>query len=160
MIPRRIIWHHSADASPEHQFAKIDAYHRKQRFPKSTLGYYVGYHYVIESDGSVKQARTPTEIGAHDKDENVNSIGICLAGDFTRTQPTEKQAAAAALLTAQLCSIFKIPITRIEPHRWDDDTQCPGLALADDWLVTQYLKRHKNTLHRVFWWLGHRLNVL
>lgn len=160
MTPKRIIWHHSADKSDGPQFDKINKYHKSRKFPNSSLGFYVGYHYVIEQNGDTVQARTPTEIGAHDTGENLNSIGICLAGDFTTSQPTEHQAAAAARLVHRLCTDFKIPITRVEPHRWDDDTACPGAALPDNWLIHQYLSRHAAPLVRLFWWLGERFNLL
>lgn len=160
MAPQRIIWHHSADPTTEHQFNKINEYHRQRDFPVSSLGFYVGYHWLIEYDGTLKQARKETEIGAHDTGENLNSIGICLAGDFGKSLPSEAQAATAALLVSQIRAKWNIPLTRFEPHRIDDDTSCPGFRLPDNWLIKQYLERHSDPLHRLFWWLGERLKLL
>ena len=160
MTPQRIIWHHSADVSSDPQFEKIDRYHKKQSFPKSSMGYFVGYHYLIEYDGTIKQARAESEIGAHDAGENPNSLGICLTGDFNILMPTEAQAISAALLVGQIRSRWNIPVTRIEPHRWDDTTDCPGKLLPDNWLVKEYLKRDASPLIRFFQQVGEYFKLL
>lgn len=157
MKPQRIIWHHSAINAKRLQFNEIDVYHKTRDFPRSSLGYYVGYHYLVEYDGTVRQARTEEEIGAHDTGENLNSIGICLAGDFTAQLPTEQQAAAVAALVREIRGRHSIPIARIEPHRWDDDTACPGAYLPDNWLVKTYLSREKGLLAKVFYLVGLQL---
>ena len=154
MKPERIIWHHSADPATIPQFAKIDRYHKSRTFPISSMGYYVGYHWVVERDGTVKQAREENEIGAHDTGENLNSIGICLAGDFNVHTPTLEQTAAAARLLGEIRARWSIPITRIEPHRWDDQTDCPGRLLGDNWLTEQYLQREVNGIAKAFLWIG------
>jgi N-acetyl-anhydromuramyl-L-alanine amidase AmpD len=158
--PSRIVWHHSADNSTKAQFAKIDAYHKTRDFPKSSLGFYVGYHYLIEHDGRIIQARKETEIGAHDTGENINSIGICLAGNFNITYPTTEQAISAAQLIKDIRTRFNIPITRIEPHRWDDTTDCPGTLLPDNWLIEQFLKYEGSVATQVFHWLGKTYNLI
>jgi len=40
----------------------------------------IGYHYVIERDAAVKKGRNNSEIGAHCRGDNEDSIGICLVG--------------------------------------------------------------------------------
>ena len=40
----------------------------------------IGYHWVIERDGTVKQGRPIDDWGAHVKGHNHESIGICLVG--------------------------------------------------------------------------------
>lgn len=40
----------------------------------------IGYHYVIRRNGALEPGRAETEIGAHSKGHNANSIGICLVG--------------------------------------------------------------------------------
>lgn len=160
MIPTRIIWHHSADATQAHQFSKIDRFHKERGFPISSMGFYVGYHWLIEQDGTVLQAREENEIGAHDQGENINSIGICLAGNFNDKLPNDIQTIAASLLLGEIRSRWNIPLTRIEPHRWDDTTDCPGKLLPDIWLVRQYLERNANAAIRLFFWLGKKFNLL
>ena len=146
--PNRIIWHHSADASTRYQFEGINQYHKTRGFPKSSLGFYVGYHYLVEYDGTIRKARKDTEIGAHDKDENYGSIGICLAGHFGINKPSAAQAEAAAQLVDELIIKWNVPITRIDPHRWNDSTDCPGRLLGDYWLVLEYLNRKVGWLRR------------
>ena len=36
-----------------------------------------GYHYVIKLDGTVQEGRPLEEVGAHAKNHNRNSVGIC-----------------------------------------------------------------------------------
>ena len=158
--PQRIVWHHSADVSSGYQLQKINTYHKQRQFPISSLGYYVGYHYLIEFDGTVIQTRKDTEIGAHDTGENLNSIGICLAGDFTKKLPTTEQEIAAAKLIKDIRERWRIPVTRIEPHRWDDDTKCPGDLLPDNWLINVYLKREGNIFLTYFQKVGELYNLL
>lgn len=135
MKTKRIIWHHSAAESPTPQFAAINDWHKARTFPKSSLGYFVGYHYVIEKDGSVIQARVDTEIGAHDTGENLDSIGICLVGDFTNSRPTFEQEISFALLLRQLMLKYNISVNSIEPHRRDDNTDCPGKSMPENWAL-------------------------
>ncbi len=158
--PVRIIWHHSADSSTAHQFVKINAYHKTRDFPLSSMNFYVGYHYLVEQDGTVMQARKENEIGAHDTGENLNSIGICLAGNFDVQWPSEAQRASVCQLLGQVRKRWNIPINRIEPHRWDDDTDCPGRLLEDNWLIDEYLKREESAAVKVFQWIGKTYKLL
>ena len=40
----------------------------------------IGYHFVIELDGTIKEGRPIDRQGAHTKGHNKNSIGICYVG--------------------------------------------------------------------------------
>ena len=59
--PQWVIVHHTgptaydpkADTS-HHTFEDVNEYHRQKWDFKSSLGYYIGYHYFIEKDGTVK----------------------------------------------------------------------------------------------------------
>jgi hypothetical protein len=124
MKTSRIIWHHSAADSPTPQFDAINQWHKERTFPLSSLGFYVGYHYVIEKDGTVKQAR-----------ENMDSIGICLVGDFTVSRPTLAQEKSFASLLRKLMLAYNISVNSIEPHRRDDSTECPGKSMPENWAL-------------------------
>lgn len=149
MIPVKIIFHHTADSTQAPQFAKIDIYHRRQGFPMSSLRYYVGYHYLIEINGNIKQARKSDEIGAHTRGENDGAIGIALAGNFNTHLPSESQKISAAALTKELMEEWKIPITKLEPHRKFGATDCPGKYLPDDWLAKNYIKYEINKIRKM-----------
>lgn len=158
--PTRIIWHHSADDSEKPQLQKIEEYHASRGFPISSLGRHVGYHYLVEQNGDVIQCRKEDEIGAHDHGENINSIGICLAGNFSIRYPSKEALRAAVHLLWQIKQRHNIPITRIEPHRWDDDTECPGALLRDSFLVDEMLRSHASLPVRLFYYIGKTYNLL
>jgi len=40
----------------------------------------IGYHYVIRRDGTIENGRPEDEVGAHVKDYNMVSLGICMVG--------------------------------------------------------------------------------
>lgn len=131
--PNRIIWHHTASGGASPQFEKVDRYHKSKDFPKSGLGFFGGYHVLIEKNGDARRYRDDEEVGAHDAGENVNSIGIALAGDFNTEMPTAAQISSLRGLLLQTMNRWNIPADRIEPHRYGDATPCPGKNLADDW---------------------------
>lgn len=160
MNPQRIVWHHTADDSLAPQFDKINKAHKERGFPKSSLGFYVGYHFLIEQNGEIRTARKMSEIGAHDDGENVNSLGIAFAGNFTRHLPNEAQSVSAAKLFASIRKTVKIPITRVEPHRWDDATECPGKAVWDSWFIENYLAREGSLALRTFYEIGKKFNLI
>ena len=70
-----IIVHCSATKSGMDFHSKdIDRWHRERGFAK------IGYHYVVTLNGDVEQGRHLTEVGAHCKGHNAQSIGICYIG--------------------------------------------------------------------------------
>lgn len=131
--PTRIIWHHSADTDVNSQFEKINQFHKSRNFPKSKLGFYGGYHYLIESSGEVRRYRLDSEIGAHAYGFNHNSIGICLAGNFDIQIPTIMQQRSFSYLLKALIYFYDIEKKDILPHRQIRKTACPGGKLYDTW---------------------------
>lgn len=130
MAKRYLILHHSADPSPLPQYAKIDRYHRAKGWGM------VGYQYVVEHDGTVRQGRTEDMVGAHTlstdpRYPNLNhtGIGICLAGDFTQHEPSLAQVNALEKLVGEIQARHRIPDDRILLHREVKQTSCPGVDL-------------------------------
>lgn len=119
--------HHSADSSTNPQFLKINGSHRARGFPKSLLGFYVGYHFVIDTDAVRYQSRQTGEWGAHAASScdagpcNTSTIGVCLAGNFLVQKPTEGQLVSLYQLWKDLGS------PQILYHKDVKDTQCPGV---------------------------------
>lgn len=127
--PQFIIVHHSASSRDHTNIDQINAWHKARGFPQSSLGYYVGYHYVIFPDGKVFQARNDLEIGAHAKTAdgmNFKSIGICLAGNYETEELTIGNLDALKNLTDRLCMKYAIPHINIRGHRDVSQTACPG----------------------------------
>ena len=82
--------------------AQIDTWHRKQGWK---LG--IGYHYVVRRNGEIESGRPEYLVGAHCKNHNSHSIGVCYEGGLDiRGQPadtrTEAQKAAMRWLLRQL----------------------------------------------------------
>jgi len=124
-------------ASSLHHDANIVNQWHKQRWPnfKSSLGWHVGYHYLIESDGIIVQTREDWEEGAHVRGMNSCAIGIGLAGNFTQGSPdklTQAQKDSWHKLAVKLMRRHEIPRHRIHPHRryapWKD---CYGNKYSD-----------------------------
>lgn len=64
-------------ATPEGKDFKledIDRWHRQRGWKGC------GYHYVVELDGTVRTGRDESVIGAHCKNHNKHSIGVCYVG--------------------------------------------------------------------------------
>lgn len=70
----------------------IDAWHAERGFKRGdaarvqfnpTLGS-IGYHFVIDLNGEVFTGRDVNEVGAHAKDFNAHSLGVCMVGGLER----------------------------------------------------------------------------
>ena len=123
-IIERIIIHHSATSGggPE-DFAR---YHVDNHgWPG------IGYHYVIDQAGRIFQTQDWETVSYHCSGQNSNSLGICLVGNFSRTQPTEKQYKALEYLVSfirtdlnnQLGTNKKLTVYG---HKDFKATDCPG----------------------------------
>ena len=78
--------------------AQIDSWHRKRGFH---LG--IGYHYVIRRDGAIEPGRPEWLIGAHCKNHNAHSIGVCYEGGLDiRGQPADTRTAEQKAAMRQL----------------------------------------------------------
>lgn len=146
--PRKIIVHHTAAVGPLPQFSSINAWHKERDFPISSLGYYVGYHYVIEKDGQLRTARRESEIGAHTIGQNESSIGVCLVGNFDTEAPTAQQINTLGDLLAALCTRYLLTAEDIYPHRHFAAKSCYGSRLGDYWAARVYLQ-HEATRYNL-----------
>lgn len=140
MRPQYLIVHHSGgtDANPMadssgYTVAQCNADHKARFNMLSSLGYYVGYQYVIEKDGKVTQCRRDDEEGAHTIGRNKDSIGIMLSGNFDVTMPTDPQIRALTELLKRKSTEYGIPLKNVVPHRQFANKSCFGRKLPDDW---------------------------
>ena len=133
-----IIIHHSASTSGN--AAEFDKLHREKNGWDE-----LGYHFVIDNgqggpDGTVEVGSrwTSQKWGSHTgsaetNDYNNYGIGICLMGDFMRTDPTPAQRASLERLAGYLSSRYSIEPRNIIGHRdaLGAKTQCPGDRLYE-----------------------------
>ena len=134
-----IVIHHSA--TPSGNAAAFDAAHRRKKWDG------LAYHFVINNgkgnpDGylEISPRWREQKHGAHagglpgGSDPDVRNgfnefgIGICLVGNFQRSQPTEKQLRTLAALIQALRAEFNIPAENVLGHGSVKGTACPGAA--------------------------------
>ena len=91
----------------------------------------IGYHWVIDRDGSVAPGRPEAQSGAHTRGQNKDSIGVCLLGghgaqatDQFSDHFTPEQDAALRHLLADMESRF--PGVRVHGHNEYSAKGCPG----------------------------------
>lgn len=89
----------------------IDRWHRERGFARTAAGRAlanpaltaIGYHYVIDLDGTLWTGRHPDETGAHAVGHNQRSVGLCLVGGRERdAKYTAAQWDTLAQLVRQL----------------------------------------------------------
>lgn len=89
----------------------------------------IGYHYVVDLDGTIEPGRDVTIAGAHTTGRNADSIGVCYVGGAdTDMKPkdtrTEEQKTALRLLLKYL--VQKYPGAKIYGHRDFANKSCPS----------------------------------
>ncbi len=126
-VPEMIVVHHSAGVM---DFKGENEHHRKRWNFKSERGYYLGYHYFIERDGTVHKAREHWEMGAHVANQNKGKIGICLQGQGHLYDFTPEQYEKLCLYVSILKWMYQVPV---RGHRDLAPTVCPSDFL-DNWL--------------------------
>lgn len=137
--PQNIIVHHSItprDLDVGMTERSIQNNHKARGFPVSSMGWNIGYHYIIYGNGEARQYRQDTEEGAHTKEQGMNfkSIGVCLIGDFDKEYPSNGQTEQLKNLMRTKLGKFQIPITNIFPHRkFATYKSCYGNRLSDGW---------------------------
>ena len=91
---------HCSAVKPDQQSsaAQIDSWHRQRGFH---LG--IGYHYVIRRDGTLEMGRPEYMVGAHCKNHNQHSIGVCYEGGLNaRGDPADTRTEAQKRTMRQL----------------------------------------------------------
>lgn len=165
-----IVIHHTAMLSTNdahEQFDAVNLAHRRRwgGKTKSSMGFYGGYHYIIERNGTVQQFRDETEDGAHCNtglkrigawvySANSYAIGVCFAGNMSVQQLTPEQLKSGVELIKDIRDRRSITDANILPHRNFKATQCPGNNIPDKvWphLQEQYLKLDEKEPEIIKW---------
>jgi len=128
----KIIWH--CAATKEGQDVKMETI-RKMHIQERGWSD-IGYHFVIELDGTVREGRALVRPGAHTKGLNEASIGICYIGGVDasmRPKDTRTAAQKKALydLTADLLKRFAG--ATVHGHNEFAAKACPSFDVQTDW---------------------------
>ena len=95
----------------------------------------IGYHYVIYRDGSIHPGRPIGTAGAHTKNHNAHSIGICYIGGMdseykkAKDTRTPQQKEALLQLVKQLFELFG-PL-QVNGHNEYAAKACPSFSVKD-----------------------------
>ena len=118
---------------------------------KSKLGSWVGYHYLIDTDGELYQTRLPSEEGAHCKEQGMNtkSLGVCVCMDGDVEMPTSKQETTLKELLAKLLAVHGMTKDRIRFHRefainkatGEPYKSCPGNKVTKNYVYSLLLSK-------------------
>lgn len=104
--------------------ADIDRWHRERKMKC------IGYHYVVDLDGTVEPGRPESEIGAHCLGHNQNSIGVCYVGGLAADGKTPKDTRTAVQKEALFALLKKLrakyPKASIHGHRDFAAKACPS----------------------------------
>jgi len=135
---------------------EIDKWHKERGFVK------IGYHYVVlnayptfesfenknpqDTIGVIQKGRSDEEIGAHVKDMNSDTIGICLIGknDFSY-----KQQFSAAKLTVRLLKQYGLSVDDVLGHcecptGKEQGKTCPNLSMPKfRFIITTFIRLQK-----------------
>lgn len=127
-----IIVHCSANrAGSALRMADIDSYHR-------SLGWIgCGYHYVIPTDGTIEPGRPDEMVGAHCKNHNRHSIGVCYIGGLSKDgKPADTRTDAQRIALRNLLERLhrRYPDALIVGHRdLDPQKVCPCFDVANEY---------------------------
>lgn len=92
----------------------------------------IGYHYVIDADGTVYKCNSATTKSYHVGKHNRFSLGVCLVGDFSNYPPTDIQYQATKELIQQLINAYGVTVDNVlghsefEGYKWK---KCPCINM-------------------------------
>lgn len=110
-----IIIHCSATKAGRDFHAKdIDKWHKERGFNE------IGYHVVVDLDGTVEKGRDISIQGAHCKGHNADSIGICYIGGLdAKGNPCDTRTEAQKKSLLEVIKVYKkiFPNAKVVGHR-------------------------------------------
>ena len=89
----------------------------------------IGYHYVVDLDGTIEAGRDVEIAGAHTAGHNATSIGVCYVGGADknmRPKDTRTEAQKASLLLLVRFLKSKYPDAQVYGHRDFSNKACPS----------------------------------
>lgn len=115
----------------------IDKWHKAQGWKK------IGYHYVVDLDGTVEKGREESETGAHCVGHNAHSIGVVYVGGLDKNQKpkdtrTQEQKDVLWELLRKL--LVKYPDATIHGHCEFAAKACPCFDVKKEYSVINLKK--------------------
>lgn len=108
----------------------IDKWHKQRGFKG------IGYHYVIYLNGRIKNGRPVSEVGAHCKGYNKNSIGICYIGGTDKNgKPKDTRTPEQKEAILMLLDILKkeYPDAEVCGHYEFANKACPCFDVREEY---------------------------
>jgi N-acetyl-anhydromuramyl-L-alanine amidase AmpD len=96
----------------------------------------IGYHWFIRQDSNglwlVEAGRPEERAGAHDEGQNAHSIGVCLAGDYSKYPVPPAAWAVLVRVLSDLLRKYNLRVENIETHQENEPkstpTECAGFS--------------------------------
>lgn len=137
-IVREIVVHCSATRpswlagkSAKAKAAEIRRWHMQDRGWRD-----IGYHWVIDRDGTIVAGRAENVVGSHVLDRNIGTIGVCLVGGHGSSENdrfednfTTEQRRALLGLIADIST--RTPVNRVSGHNEFAPKACPGFNVPN-----------------------------
>ena len=132
----KIILHCSATAEgKDYSVDTIRKWHLKRGWRD------IGYHFVIQRDGTVDEGRPIEQTGAHVKGQNHNSIGICYIGGVEAKKKNGKWIAKDTRTCEQKEALEELllelkeqyPLAKIHGHNEFSSKSCPCFNAREEY---------------------------
>ena len=111
--------------------ADIDRWHRQKGWDG------IGYHHVVDLDGTVEPGRPESKVGAHCFGHNQNSIGVVYVGGLASNGKTPKDTRTAQQKTALVKLLTELkhryPGATIHGHRDFAAKACPSFDATTEY---------------------------
>lgn len=134
--------HHTAVSreTQRSQLLPVNRYHKGKWGNKSSIGWYVGYNYFIDVNGSLMQCRKVGERTIAQSGHNDDTISVCLAGNFNQELPLDVQTDRLRDFIKNMKARY--PQAELTYHRsLQANRTCPGKLFSDEYLQRVVLRR-------------------
>jgi len=93
----------------------------------------IGYHYVIRRNGTIENGRDDNIAGAHARDHNGDSLGVCLVGGKGEDNNPEFNFTAPQIMSLiELCSDLTEKYNcEVIGHNEVSDKSCPNFNVQE-----------------------------
>ncbi len=118
-----VVFHHTGVPTQNQSVKGIEEAHLARGFDK------IGYHYIVDFEGTIHEGRKESEVGAHAKGFNTPSLGICCFGAYGLNN---LQAVSLLVLADTLAKKYKLSPWDFLRHKDLARTLCPAYDI--DWL--------------------------